>query len=398
MTDINAESIGLFLPEIDDRSEEQLYQNALRVVANRSRGDLSDFSDHNPLGVMLRSQAFASAELLYKANKLPLALVLKLLELTGTQRNLGSKAQVTVTFNLTAPRTVPFVIPKGFEVVDSTGQYSFFTETQLTIPAGSASGSVDAIAAEKGTAYNLPAYTINQFTQPLAFLASVINVRESQGGDVEESIESAIERGLKQLRRRNPVSRVDFEEAAQDILGPGSRAKAIGLLDGNKQPNIPGAVHVFCLSALGEPANPALINDVYSQLLPQMMLGTALYVSPMELTPIECEVVSRLLPEANPTVVANDLWNVFRSFLAPTAYVAGTSLLIQELRHQLRFVRDLQYIDEIRLNDGVTDIPMPNQWTLPQAYSLSMTLVDAEGNIFNILRGEGHSIDFVPPD
>jgi len=48
MAEINTESIGLYIPLIDDRSEETIYQASQNVVANRSQGRLNDFSDHNP--------------------------------------------------------------------------------------------------------------------------------------------------------------------------------------------------------------------------------------------------------------------------------------------------------------------------------------------------------------
>jgi hypothetical protein len=118
---------------------------------------------------MLRGQAFSSAELLYRVNKLPLALVVKLLELTGVERSLGAAATVSLRFVLTAPRPIPFTVPKGFIVGSSSGNKLFTTDELLIIPAGELGGDVTATATAIGTGYNLPAYQINQATQPLAF-------------------------------------------------------------------------------------------------------------------------------------------------------------------------------------------------------------------------------------
>lgn len=397
MADIDTESLNLYIPLLDDRSEEQIYQAALNVVANRSGGKLNDFSDSNPLGVLLRSQAFAGAEILYRANKLPLALILKFLEITGVKRSLGRKASASITFNLTAARSTPFTIPLGFEVLDVSGKYSFTTDSLLTIPAGSSNGTVDASAVVEGADYNLPAYTITQFTQPLAFLASVVNTSPSQGGAGAESVESAINRGIKSLRLRNPVSADDFEVIAEEIMGDGSKSKAIGLLDGQKRFGIPGAIHLFCLSPTREPANSALINDVFAALSPKLMLGTSLYVSPMELLPVSGNIVAKLSPDADPTIVAEALWTEYQNFLSPSAYLPGATLINQELRHQIRFVSGVAFIDELTTNDSFVNIPMPNDWTLPTPYSLAMTLVDIEGNFFQTMRGAGETIDFEAP-
>ena len=396
MVDINTESLGLFVPQIDDRSEEQIYRQAQQVVLNRSRGQLNDFSDHNPLGVLLRAQAFTGAELLYRINQLPLAFALKLLELTGATRRLGQKAQVQLTFSLSAPRSVPFVVPRGFEVVDGSGSFSFRTTALLTIPAGQASGIVDAEAAELGSSYNLPAYTINQFTQPLAFLASVVNLSPAQGGAAAETVESAIARGLTALRVRNPVSASDFELQAEQVMGEGSRAKAIGLLGADRITRQAGAVHVFLLSSEGQPANPALANDVFAALSARLMLGTSLYTSPMELLPITGGIIARLLPGADAAIVAADLWQAYQDYLAPRAYEPGEALLIKEVDYALRLVPGLAFLDELTLNDELQNIPMPNLYTLPEAYALRITLTDSDGNIFESLSGAGEPPDFNP--
>jgi len=394
---VDTESIGLAIPLIDDRSEELIYRQSQNVVAARSNNALNDFSDSGPLGVLLRAQAFAGAELLYRANQLPLALAVKLLELTGVRRRLGSKAVVNLTFSLTAPRSTPFVVPKGFEVVDGSGERTFITEEILTIPAGSGLGAVSAIAEEPGEGYNLPAYTINQLTQPLTFLASVVNLDSAQGGASAESIESAIDRGLVALRARNPVSANDFELEAEAVMGAGSKAKSIGLLGPDRLTEQPGASHLFLLSATGEPANIAVQTQVRTALSGRLMLGSALYISPMELVAVQGGIIARLLEGFEPEVVADALWKAYQNYLAPAAYNPGEALLIQELGHNLRFTAGLDFLDELSLNDELQNIPMPNAYTLPQAFSLNIKLTDTDGNLFEFLRGSGEAPDFNPP-
>lgn len=383
------ESLAPYIPVLDPRNEEQLVSKAQNEVYNASKGALNDFSDHNPLACLIQGQAFAAAEFLFYVNKLPIALVLKFLETTGVQRKLGQAATAQLTFTLTAPLSQPFQIPAGFEVVNSSGEYSFFTDELLVIPANTISGVVQATAKEVGEAYNLPAFSLIEFTQPLSFLASVLNLEPAQGGQNEEPIEETITRALKVIRRSNLVSELDFTDAAEEILGIGSRAKTIGLLGKDKIAKEPGSIHIFCLDAVGFPANPAQIAQVSRGISERLMLGTTLYVSAMEIVEISADIVLKLEPEIEATEVADDLWQTFQDYLNPSNLNPGESLLIKELEYQLRLVSGVKYIDQLKLNGTSLNIPMPNQYSIPKSYSMRMALIDTNGNIFQTMRGEG---------
>lgn len=394
MADIDTESLGLYLPQIDPRNEEQLAAQSRMVVFNRSEGLLNDFSDHNPLAALTQGQAFAGAELLYYANKQTLALVLKFLEVTGAVRKLGTKATVNLTFTLTAPINTAFLIPKGFEATNRQGDRSFLTDADLVIPAGQISGTVSATAAELGEGYNLPAYTINLFTQPLAFLATVINTEASQGGAQAQTIEEAIAQALVALRRRNIVTADDYQDAAIEVLGSGSRVKAIGLLGADKIGYQLGAVHLFCLDQSGIPINQAQAADILNTLSPRIQIGTALYVSPMSLLNIEGVIVAKLISGEDPETVGDRLWIAFSAYLSRNP--VGETLLIRETEHELRFAGGLEKIDQFTLNGINSNIEMPNVYTTAQAYSLEVNLVTDTGEIISFLRGEGEPTDFDP--
>lgn len=383
------EDLSPYIPVLDPRNEEEIVRQAQLAVYNGSKAQLNDFSDHSPLAALLQGQAFAGAEFLYYVNKLPLALVLRFLETTGVKRKLGQTATAQLTFTLSAPLNQPFEIPAGFEVIDSSGEFSFFTDELLVIPANTISGVVKATAKESGEAYNLPAYSLNQFTQPLAFLSTVLNLEPAQGGQNEEPIEETITRALKVIRRNNLVSEMDFSDATEEILGIGSRAKTIGLLGKDKIAKEPGSIHIFCLDAKGVPANPAQIAEVSRGISNRLMLGTSLYVSPMEVVDVSADIIVKLLPEVESAEVANDLWQVFQDYLNPSNLNPGESLLIKELEYQLRLVSGIKFIDQLKLNDQALNIAMPNQYSIPRAYSMRMALVDSNGNIFQTMRGEG---------
>ncbi|MEH1966763.1 baseplate J/gp47 family protein [Nostoc sp.] len=389
-----ADTIPLDSVVIDERSEEIIIQQARVRVFNESGSQLNDFTENSPVAALIQGQAFAAAELLYYVNKLPLALVIDFLKVTGVERNLGTKAKVTLTFNIAAPQSVPFNIPQGFEVVDDSGAYSFLTDNLLQIPVGLISGSVTATAEEVGSDYNTPAYSITNITQPLAFLTGVTNVEPASGGTDLEEVADTISRALRQIRLRNLVSANDYEQAAEALLGNGSVAKAIGLLGANKATRELGAVHLFLLNASGEPANDAQLSYVKSELSNKLQLGTSLYTSPIELIPISAELTGRLVPGVNLEEAFDTLWEAFQDYLNPNSYPLDQDLLLYEVGFALRATGVIKEAGYLTLNGSPSNIPVPNAYTLPSAYSLFMQLVDAEGITYETLRGGGESPEF----
>lgn len=390
--------ITLTTPVLDPRNEFSLARDAEIVVFNKSDGLLNDFSDGSVAGALIQGQAWAGAEFLYYANRNLPALVIEFLKNIGETRSLGKKARASVTFSLTAIREQPFTIPANFEVKATVRNktYSFFTESIVQIPPRTASITVDVVAAEEGPEYNVPRFTIKEFTQPLNFLASVINPSPAEGGLNAESEEAFIARAIERLSLRNPVSAADFEKRAKAVLGEGSVAKAIGLLAANRVTKEPGAVHLFLLNSNGEPANSAQLNQVQAEISQKLMLGTALYVSPMELKEISGEVTAKLNPGEDPDVVADELWTAFQDYLSPTKFPVGSSVIRSEAIYNLRLTGGVDYINQLRLNGELLDVPMPNQWTSPVAYSLLMNLVTDTGLTFELVRGEGEPADFNP--
>ncbi|MEA5603718.1 baseplate J/gp47 family protein [Nostoc sp. UHCC 0252] len=384
MADIILDSILL-----DPRNETDLVEQAKLKVYNASGGLLNDFTENSPVAALIQGQAFAGAELLYYVNQLPLALVIDFLKVTGVTRSSGTKAKTTLTFTITSPQSIIFTIPEGFEVVDSDGRLSFYTDAPLVIPAGLTSGSVTATAEKEGSEYNISAYSITGITQPLTYLAGVTNIEPASGGSDEEAQASAITRALNQMRLRNLVSANDYEQAAEALLGSGSLAKAIGLLGRNKVTRELGAVHLFLLNASGEPANDAQLSYVKSELSDKLQLGTSLYTSPIELVPVSAEFTAKLNPGVDPEEAFDNLWEAFQEYLSPNSYPLGQDLIFYEVGFALRNTGAIKEAGNLTLNGSPSNIPMPNDYTLPTPYSLFIQLVNENGVVFEGLRGIG---------
>lgn len=373
---------------LDPRNEEELVERAQVRVFNESKGLLNDFTDNSPLAALIQGQAFAGAELLYYLNQLPLALVIDFLKITGVERVLGTKAVVTLQFTLTTPLSITFTVPQGFEVIDQTGNYSFFTDSILNIPPGLVSGSVTATAEKIGSAYNLPAYSINGLTQPLTYINSVTNPQPSAGGTEAETEVETIKRGLDNLRLRNLVSAKDYEQSAESILGVGSRAKAIGLLGPNKEDEELGAVHLFLLNESGDPASSTQTAQVRSILSERIQLGSALYVSPMELLPIDAFLIAKLTAGRDPEEVVDELYMALDDYLNPSKYAIGEDVILNELEYVLRLTGGIKYVELLEINGNTLNIPLGNDFTLPYLNSLSIQLIREDGTFYEASRGQ----------
>ncbi|WP_414575326.1 baseplate J/gp47 family protein [Anabaena sp. CCY 9402-a] len=322
-------------------------------------------------------------------NKLPIAIIVDFLKVLGVTRRLGTKATAILTFNLSAPLSTSFNIPANFEVIDSTGNYSFLTDTALSIPPGLVSGSVTATAEVTGSSYNLASYTLIGIPNPLTFLSSVTNLEGANGGSDPESDDQVITRGLVELRVRSPISQADFEFIAETELGVGSRCRAIGLLGANRTSKQLGAIHLFLLNANQEPANSAQLIKIQQLFSERVPLGSSLYTSPMELLSISADLIAKLVPGREAEATADELWEAYQSFLNPSQYPLDEDIILNEVEFALRATGAIRDIESLLLNGQPLNVPLPNQYTLPVAFSLNMSLVSDEGVVFELLRGAG---------
>lgn len=103
-------------------------------------------------------------------------------------------ATVDVKWSLEEIRAVPTVIPAGTRVTADMETF-FAVVDSVTIPAGSLEATGTAQCTETGTQGNgFAPGEINTMADPVAFIASVVNVSESSGGTDEETDESLAER------------------------------------------------------------------------------------------------------------------------------------------------------------------------------------------------------------
>jgi hypothetical protein len=364
----------------------------LNVIETNSGGLINDRAPHAPTVVITDAFEFCRLELEYAMDKMADKAATLHLQTCGIQRRLGRKAQVTLTFSLSAT-LAQFVLSAGY-MVSAEGGIEFFTDTDVAV-FNTASFTVTATAKAVGTKYNVAAYTLNNLSQTRAFLASVTNTEPAQGG-------------LEAIRRKKGVliSADDFEQYAMEILGLGSVAKAVGLLTPDKLSKRAGFVHVFCLNSDGTQLNeaqrfalqeemnaqvPAFLRDVEGEKIKTLASGVA--VSSIERYGLEVNVIATLIPGDNPETRAQAINRAVTSYLEPGRLPLGETIVLYSMISvvQNAGVRDVQSMnvnvstfDELTQNVTIEtfygNIPLASEWTAAYCKGVTITLVNSTNN------------------
>lgn len=106
--------------------------------------------------------------------------------LKGVTRNPATAAVATIRFTLSAVRESATGIPQGTRVATLSGIY-FATDAYAEVPAGGTTVEVTATCTETGDAgNNIAAGELKTIVDPVPYVASAVNISESNGGaDVE---------------------------------------------------------------------------------------------------------------------------------------------------------------------------------------------------------------------
>ena len=114
--------------------------------------------------------------------------------LVGTTRIPASAARAVIQIKLSAEREQETIIPQGTRVSPEKNIY-FATVSDVVIPAGETSAQVTALCTETGEIGNGYAVgEIKEIVDPIAYVASMVNISKSAGGSDREEDDSLRER------------------------------------------------------------------------------------------------------------------------------------------------------------------------------------------------------------
>jgi len=140
----------------------------------------------------IKIQEAAKSNLLTYA---PIDILEHLGELVGVKKLAGTYAKTTFRFETTEVQTSDILVPAKTEIETADGKYTFITDADCIIKAGSLSVDVTGTCTTAGIGAN--GYTenrINNLLTPLDYVDNAYNIKTSYGGADDEDAESLRER------------------------------------------------------------------------------------------------------------------------------------------------------------------------------------------------------------
>ncbi|HUC16990.1 MAG TPA: baseplate J/gp47 family protein [Acetobacteraceae bacterium] len=229
-------------------------------------------------------------------------------QLVGVTRLAGVAATTTLQFTLTGPLTVDVTIPAGTQVGTSDGSFLFATNTALTIPIGSTTGSVLATCTLAGSGGNgfLPGQ-VNVMVGGNALVASVANTTTSAGGsetETDDHLRARIQAAPNQFSTAGPSGAYRFFTLSADPT----------IIDAEIASPVPGTVAVFVLTgpitvqpapapnSVGIPSQ-TILNEVVAALNQKTVRPLTDTVQVFAVTEVDYQVTATvtLFADADPT-------------------------------------------------------------------------------------------------
>ena len=284
---------GPILPlQLDPRNTPALVRDTQTKIFLESGGQLNDFSAASPLSAIVEGQAYAQSELLYYLNSLPEAFTLQWFRQLGIQRSIGAKAIVEVTFTKVEGFGRTVIIPKG-TVLSTVSNLNYILDEEVRINNDELIATGRAVSERWGTVYNVAPGAIQKINLNILGLNTQTNERQAQGGKDLESIENLKTRAFTLLRRRGLISANDYENEIREIAPEASIVKVITHEERERvSEDIPTGVIAVCLGDQdGKELEATIRQNLLKALRKRVPLGTAIYLTSPEVTPLETTVV-----------------------------------------------------------------------------------------------------------
>lgn len=324
---------GLTVARIDQEIE-TLRELRMQVQSGVSLPICPELTNANPSAphtVLLEAQSWLVAQLARRINLLPLRDQIEFARLFGVELRESTFAKTNLTFTVGAPSGVSVTIPKETEVSTADGIYSFLTDENLIIPAGSAGGSVSATRTVTGKTL-LSADTLKVITDPIAYVTNVTNPANIESGTDAETIEQALNRARNYQRRgERLVSAQDFEDAIrEDLLFDGIVKVFPFISNGNYLQKQVGHTTIVLMTKDGVPVGNE-IKQAVNRLMTQQVGNQFIYV--IDPSYVDFDVTASVAVESlvSPSATVAGIEQNLRDFYAARRAKFGVSAMRSEI-------------------------------------------------------------------
>ena len=226
----------------------------------------------------------------------------------GVERKKGSKAIAKMMFE----GIKGTIIPIGFKVQTKDGIIYETIDSYTINEAGKSEGYVQAL--EYGDTYNTEIGEINQIPVVLVGLISATNIEKASGGSYEETDEDLITRTLEKIK--NPATSGNANHYMQWALSH----ESVGAAKIFPKHKGPSTVKVMIIDINKQPANSAIIKEVYDLIEEERPIGAVVTVESAKVLPINIEADVELDGTVDIEVIKNELEQAVSDYLKEIAF------------------------------------------------------------------------------
>ena len=262
--------------------------------------------------------------------------------LVGTTRIPASAARAVMQIKLSAERETETIIPAGTRISPENNVY-FAIVSDVVIPAGETSAQVTAVCTETGEIGNGYAEgEIKEIVDPVAYVASIVNISKSAGGSDTEKDDS--------LRER-------IFEAPESYSCAGSEgayiyhAKSVNaaVIDVEPYSPSPGVVQLVIMLTGGTIPENVVTGEIQDALSAKTKrpLTDWLIVTPPEAVSYDINLKYWIYEDADPTEVSTAVWAAIAEYKLWQRTKLGRDINPDEITDKLKSISGVKRLEII---------------------------------------------------
>ncbi len=263
--------------------------------------------------------------------------------LVGTTRLPASGASVILQITLSEARTKETIIPQGTRVSPIEGDIYFATTKDVLIIAGETTAQVTAVCTENGAMGNgYKPGEINKIVDPVAYVASMVNISTSEGGADVESDDSLRERIFEAPESYSCAG----PEGAYSYY---AKSMSNAVIDVATLSPAPGEVRVVILLTGGTIPKGTVLTEIEEKLSQRNIrpLTDNLFVTPPDPINYDINFQYWLTADADAAKVSAKVWEAVEAYRLWQRTKLGRDINPDELIYMLKDISGVKRVNII---------------------------------------------------